>query len=169
MILNLILALAGALGAEAKDLDNRALGMEILSESLPELSLVTGRGERRNSADWQHRLIVLHFWASWCKPCQKELPELAALARKLDPSRGEVVLVSIDEDKSADELTRYARDLGVELPIYIARLSDIPSAFWTWGVPATYIIDGNTHQMGRCLGPREWSSLTESLLTMAQP
>lgn len=166
----LILALIGAFDALAQDADvNSELGMEVLSESLPALTLVTGRGERRNSADWQHKLVVLHFWASWCKPCRKELPELAALANKLDPGRGEVVLVSIDEDKSGDELTRYAHALGVELPIYIAKLSEVPAAFWTWGVPATYIINGKTRQLGRCLGPREWSRLTDSLLAMAQP
>lgn len=140
-----------------------ALDMEMLDETLPALHLVTADGTALSTSVWERKLVLLHFWATWCKPCRAELPELAALARKLDPARAEIVLVAIDDDKSADDLTRYARELGVDLPIYIANRSEIPSAFWTWGVPATYIVDGPTKKMGRCLGPRPWSELADSL------
>jgi thiol-disulfide isomerase/thioredoxin len=161
------LALTAAAGPSHEVPDEHALGMETLAESLPPLHLVGSRGERVSSAAWGHKLVVLHFWASWCKPCRKELPELATLARRLDPARAEVVLVAIDDDKSAEVLTAYARELGVELPIYVASASDIPSVFWSWGVPATYIVDGPARRLGRCLGPRAWGKLAASLIAMA--
>ena len=103
-----------------------ALGMEELAGKVPEFSLVTSGGTRVNSEDWRRKLVVLHFWASWCKPCRVELPELSSLAKSINPARAEVVLIAVDEDKSAEALIQYARELGVELPIYVASLSDIP-------------------------------------------
>jgi thiol-disulfide isomerase/thioredoxin len=145
----------------------RALGMEVLDDALPALTLVTGDGARSESQAWQSKVVVLHFWASWCVPCRKELPELAGLAKAIAPNV-EIVLVAIDEDKTPEALTAYARALGVELPIYIANLSTIPPVFWSRGVPATYIFNGPTQTLGRCLGPREWSRLSEVLIAMSR-
>jgi thiol-disulfide isomerase/thioredoxin len=141
-------------------------GLERLDQAPPALHLVATDGSALTSDDWRGRMVVLHFFATWCGPCRKELPALDALAHDLDPARALVVLVAIDDDRSADELAAFARDLGVTLPVYVGRASEVPSAFWTWGVPVTYLLNARDAPFARCLGPRPWSILGDTLRAM---
>lgn len=129
------------------------LGGEVPAFSLRALddgAIVDGEGLRG-------KLVVLHFWATWCMPCRREMPALARLANALG-SAAYVVLVAIDAEASSDEVRAYVAPLHLDLPIYLAREGTIPKSFWTWGVPVTYVIDAAGRFVGRASGERAWSA-----------
>ncbi len=142
------------------------LWLERLADKLPEITLVATDGGRRQFSDWRGKLVLLHFWATWCDPCRHELPSLAKLAAQLDPARFEVLIIAIDDDKSGQELAAYVQALDVKLPVYVAKESQMPTAFWSWGVPVTYIVDGSTREASRALGPRDWNQLGPTFNTL---
>lgn len=79
----------------------------------PSFSLKTLDGQSIALAVDRDRVQVINVWATWCKPCRKELPSLQVLAQSMDPARFAFVLISVDDD---DHVTReYLRDHEISL------------------------------------------------------
>lgn len=142
------------------------VGMEALDETLqsPHLKRAIG-GPPLDLADLRGKWVLLHFWATWCGPCRRELPLLAALAGQRSLSDLQVVLVAVEGDTALAEIAAFAKDLDLSQPIYLAGASGLSADYWTWGIPVTYLIDTRGQLRGRWLGPRAWgtAAVRESL------
>jgi len=96
-------------------------------------------GREVSPASWRGRVAVVNFWATWCLPCRKELPALAALQRKYPT---ELVVVGVLQDGASPEFARsFSRRLGVNYSIVQSR-TEIERAFAeVMALPTTYIVD----------------------------
>ena len=109
-------------------------------ERAPEFVLTTFDGREIDSASLAGKIIVINFWASWCKPCEQEAADLQTAWEEYDPT-GQVVFLGVDyvdtEPEAMDYLTKFAitypngPDLGTR----------ISQSFRIQGVPETYFID----------------------------
>ena len=141
--------------------------MDTLDETLRPARLKRATAEPSlDLAELRGKKVLLHFWATWCGPCRRELPQLAALATEANQREDlRVVLVAVEGDTTPAEIAAFANRLGLTQPVYLAGASGLSPDYWTWGIPVTYLIDSHGHLRGRWLGPREWRSaaVTESL------
>jgi thiol-disulfide isomerase/thioredoxin len=106
---------------------------------------VDAAGLARLIAAHRGRPVVVNFWATWCAPCVREFPELAALAR----SRRDVAVlsVSIDEPEDRVALDAFVAERRPPFPVY-AKAPGADEAFinavdpgWSGAVPATVVFD----------------------------
>ena len=132
--------------------------MQKLDEAAPDFMLRDASGGSLHLSDLRGRTVILHFWATWCKPCRMELPALEAMVHQLTDSAVMLIAVAIDVDMDSARVRRYAHDLGVNFPVYLAADGTISERYWSWGVPVTYLIDPEGRLVARTLGPREWAS-----------
>lgn len=128
----------------------------------PELSGTTLSGEDRSLSDFAGRAVVINVWGSWCPPCRKEAPELAAAARELADKEVEFLGISTrDNDKS----TALAFERRFEVPY--ASIYD-PAGELLLGfretlppnaIPSTLVIDRDGMVAARVIGETTKSTI----------
>ncbi len=139
----------------------KQLGVEKLSdEEPPPFRLATLDGDTISPARLRGWVVLLHFWATWCKPCRTEMPALEALHQKMKGEHfpGVIVGISIDRHKDADKIPPALREMGITFPIATAFSGSIPDAYWTWGIPVTYILTPSGKLLGRIMGTHDWDA-----------
>lgn len=117
-------------------------------------------------ADYNGRWLVVNYWAEWCKPCIKEIPELNAL----DAKYPQVAVVGVNFDGETGDVLRQQIDrLGIAFPV----LGEEPSA--ALGVPlpsvlpATFIFDPDGKLAHSLVGPQTLESLAAATGQVGMP
>jgi thiol-disulfide isomerase/thioredoxin len=127
-------------------------------KEVAQFSFADAAGEVKTLGDWRGRVVLLNLWASWCGPCRKEMPDLAKLQKSLGGADFEVVALSVDR-KGAAVSAAFLKETGSEnLALYIDPASKSLQALQALGLPATVLVGRNGLELGRMLGPANWSS-----------
>ena len=101
------------------------------------------------------RPTLLHFWATWCAPCRKELPELLARLPAME-AHANVVIATVETD--AKVLAKYRKDTGVTLKSYLAPKGGLASKIdFGRSVPRTYLLDEHGRVISVYAGSYEWT------------
>jgi peroxiredoxin len=107
-------------------------------------------------SQFRGQVVVLNFWATWCPPCQEELPSLIAMQDQTR-SRGVVVLgVSIDVDE--DAYHRFLKVRNVNFLTVRDPEQKVATLYGTAGWPETYVIDRQGVMRRKFIGPVDWTS-----------
>jgi thiol-disulfide isomerase/thioredoxin len=126
--------------------------------AIPEIAFKDSTGSDTNLAKWRGKVVLLNLWATWCAPCRKEMPALADLQKQLGSDDFEVVALSIDR-KGLAASAAFLKETGADtLGLYIDETSNALHSLQALGLPVTVLIDRQGHEIGRLLGPAEWSS-----------
>jgi thiol-disulfide isomerase/thioredoxin len=108
-------------------------------DALASCSLRSIDGRALSFASLKGQVLVVNFWASWCRPCRRELPMLESLNRDLASRGGRVIAISIDEDP--ENVRRFARANHLRLPLYLDGPSGLARRLDLAHIPFTVVID----------------------------
>ncbi len=105
----------------------------------PAQSFDVQRTDGRPDSLARHRghVVLLNLWATWCPPCQEEMPALERFARE---SAGKVVVLGVDQGESATAAAAYAREHGVTFPILIDEQQQYGRTYEGIGLPTSVIV-----------------------------
>lgn len=109
-------------------------------------------------ADFEGKYVVLNFWATWCAPCRKEMPQLAALQAALGGEAMQVVTIATGRNPRP-AMERFFAEIGVDnLPLHTDPRQALARSFGVLGLPVTIILDPEGQEIARMQGDADWSS-----------
>jgi thiol-disulfide isomerase/thioredoxin len=125
---------------------------------VPAIEFVDGDGATKSLADFKGKVVLLNIWASWCVPCREEMPALDKLETELGDKHFAVVAVNIDKG-GPDKARAFLAETGAtHLPLYTEPSSKLFAALKAVGMPTTLVLDRDGREIGRLVGPADWSS-----------
>ena len=128
-----------------------------VGDKVPNLTLTTFDGELISFEDLAGEVVVINFWASWCKPCEQEAAELEQ-AYQMYKDEG-VVFLGVDYVDTETEARHYLEKFGITYPNGPDLGTRISQAFRIRGVPETYIMGPDGRLAAVKIGP--YTSLEE--------
>lgn len=91
---------------------------ELLGKKRPDFTHESIGGVPVSASDFDGRVWLVNFWATWCKPCVDEMPMLSELRSKKDGTGLEVVGIALDD---ADRAWKFAEELSIDYPILVGK------------------------------------------------
>jgi thiol-disulfide isomerase/thioredoxin len=136
--------------------------LDLLHKPAPGFELKTLDGGSFKLQDHKGKTVVLSFWASWCGPCRKELPELAKLQK--ERSDVEIFAVNVDRDKALAQ--KFLAITPVELPIIWDQDSVALGQYEVLSMPTLFVLDKNQVVTFRKTGFSEERGLIELIAVL---
>lgn len=155
------LSTRGLLSAPTRQANNQT--------ALPEFSLSDPSGKQHSVKEWQGKVLVINFWATWCPPCLKEMPEFTALQSQYTDKGLQFIGIALDETESVKEFIAGHKinypilmgdDQGTQLAHQLGNVVDT--------VPFTVIVNKQGHIVERHMGELSGDELLKIVTPLLQ-
>ena len=97
----------------------------VIGQQRPDFSLTDLDGTLRNISEWDGKVLLVNFWATWCPPCKKEIPAFMELQEKYAEQGFQIIGVAIDDE---DSVRNFAEIMDMNYPIMAAELASMEIA-----------------------------------------
>jgi peroxiredoxin len=114
-----------------------------------------GGGEVALSA-LRGKAVLVNFWATWCAPCEQEMPAMQRLYAQLAPRGLELLAISVDAGDA--EVEAFRARLGLGFPILRDPDKRVASAYQSFRYPESFLIDPEGRLVERYIGERDWDA-----------
>lgn len=122
----------------------------------PDFSLPDLRGKTHTMPDYNGKVVLVNFWASWCPPCIYEMPELQRLKKRFADRPFEILAINVGEKKY--KVRKFSKVIKLELPVLLDTASE---TFDDWGVktlPTSFLIDSRGQIRYQVRGNPGWKT-----------
>jgi peroxiredoxin len=148
----------------AGPLDDRS---PIVGQPAPDFELRDLDGDAVRLSDYRGRVVFINFWASWCRPCKKELPIIQDVYEE-KAAEGLVVLAVNWEDGSATA-REYADALGLTMPVLNDARGEVYGQYLLRGLPDSFFVDSDGTLAALQYGELSESKMRERLAAAGLP
>lgn len=130
--------------------------MQLDGQDAPALELQNLDGDSWDIQQARGRWVFVHFWASWCGPCRKEMPTIQTIHSKLDPERIEFAVINTAE--SEDMVFTFLGTVAPDLNPLMDTDGMVTERWQPRGLPATFLVDPEGKLRYLALGGRPWDT-----------
>ena len=121
-----------------------------------QLTLNTFDDKLMDISKYKGRVILLNFWASWCRPCVKEIPSLVRLQQQFDQDDFNIITINVGESK--EQIVEFMKKVKLELPIMLDADGQAVKDWGVYAYPSSLVLDRKGVIRYAYLGALEWDS-----------
>ncbi|PZX53067.1 peroxiredoxin [Algoriphagus ratkowskyi] len=156
LVVLLVFLMSGLIGCKQSDSSATEKSDQTISSDSLQLNNIHFNDLNGNSiqlSDFEGKRVLLHFWATWCKPCIEEMPELERVRPLLEKENFQLLLVS---EESAETIKAYEKKSNFDLEFlrYDGALSDLK----IYALPATFVFNEKGEKVREISGKMNWDS-----------
>ncbi len=130
--------------------------LKLDGRAAPPLVLQNMDGEPWDIAESRGRWVLVHFWATWCGPCRKEMPTIQALVPQLDADKLELAIVNTAEDE--DTVFSFLAAVAPDIVPLMDNDGQVTERWQPRGLPASFFVDPEGRLRYLALGGRPWDT-----------
>ncbi|OJE00687.1 thiol:disulfide interchange protein [Bacillus cereus] len=129
-------------------------GIEI-GKSAPDFELTKLDGTNVKLSDLKGKKVILNFWATWCGPCQQEMPDMEAFYKEHKENVEILAINYTPSEKGGGEekVSNFAKETGITFPILLDKNIDVTTAYKVITIPTSYFIDTKGVIQDKFIGP----------------
>lgn len=136
----------------------------------PDFVLTDSAGRRHSLSNYRGKVVLLHFWSTWCSLCRMEMPAIEDLSRLYRDRGLAVVAVLVHEGNPEEALKLFRQRTKLSVPVLLDRNDEVAHRYDSYTVPESFFIDRDGIIIRRIGGGVDWDgmpyhSFIERLLT----
>lgn len=121
----------------------------------PDFAIRDLSGKVRSLEEFRGKVVLIHFWASWCDPCKQEFPALSSLASEFGPAG--LVVLGVAED-SRERVEAFLEENRAGFPILIDQYGSVMRDYRAGVIPVSVIVGKDGRIIGTLVGPHDYAS-----------
>ena len=136
--------------------------INIDDEKAPDFKLLTLNGEEVKLTDYSGKIVILDFWATWCGPCRKGIPDLVSIQNEY---KDELVVIgiSLDQPSTQQNLQPFIDHFSINYPIVLGTLDVVVAYGNIQAIPTSFIIDGERNIVKKHIGLVPKATIVEEI------
>jgi peroxiredoxin len=127
---------------------------EIMGKEAPNFTLRDLSGSEASLSSHRGKVVLINFWATWCKPCKNEMPSFNSLFNRFK-DKGFIVL-GISIDKSKKPVQKFLNKIPVDFPILLDSDIVVAKAYKVYAYPTTFLVDRDGVLSEKFIGEKDW-------------
>lgn len=121
------------------------------SAKAPDFNLKDQYGVVHSLESYKGKVIFLNFWATWCPPCKKEMPDIENIYKEYGENKKDVVILGINNEKK-DVVKKFLEEKGYTFSTVIDENSEVMRKYFIQAFPTSFVIDKEGNVYGYVMG-----------------
>ena len=132
----------------------------------PALKLESLKGKMLDLKDYQGKVVLVQFWATYCTPCRKEMPSMNNLIKKLEESKTPFEILAVNMGETKDEVQKFVDEVKPEFTILMDEKGENVQAWNVFAAPSNFVIGPNGKIRYTLYGGVDWDA--DEIITTLQ-